>query len=1452
MPEDSVFMDHKKERDELRRQIKETAVTMPSMGEMLQNAAEGYNATVRYRGTLAVEQYQVPDAKELMGKFSLYGDLDREPPRFLANLKLRGDMRNVSFEPMDAETTKREVSFRQKEECYKKKNRKQEEEARQRNEAFSDVEEDELEEQAEDLKAELARDLEAEGKTDSYQLALREYQKKFLPVVEDLIKTRASKGKWFGNYDSHIALAEEKYRFYTEERERLIGEEQAGILMKTPQYETELARAKTDNPAPETDLTRIASLDLILQTDDLDPASIEVVKKAMKEYSGYASKIYELKMQINALNSVWTAEDRDDDSTDFPLHRYQETLVNELKAYEFHAEASLLCVKHVCVSRKDYSYNDEGVRTMTGMHEGMMVAHAAFIKKHYGVDVGQFDPAKKLSDQSAIARSVGLEGMNTDVIRAIDRHLVKDSHYVEYFRQKWSDAYEGAKTGYELQAGLERRSAEEAALQLFNEFAKEELAKKPAGQKKLLSADEMDRIMERCVKDLALINPLPDVTRKHHQGEGIDFIEVTFSGHRDRRGEFETAAPHVLLRAELQAQKARVEGVRKRMGIIRDMNADPGQVTEAISGMLSLVEDSFSDIDAFMNVGDTREIFTAKTHEEVFFKTAGMPSFERKARELRDVISLMLQRSDTLEKMGSDARGEDLQKGLMKKWLFLNRALGYVDYRRQVMEKGYSTAMEDWLDDPAKVEDFWTGGDHTSDAWDLLKGRFVPKIRKQAEAAEADAAAAAAVAEEEEEDPLAFLKDIARAASSVAAGTAYASSTVSKSVDAASSSVSETVNSAVSSVAQAAEEKALKTAASSARDGEESGDSEYATEEDRAKAAAWQRSMDEIHRAELERKNGIDAALEGLTLSQRRFVRMDYYEGGRFSTAKEQADAIRADLRKGSEMSSLIASYHQLTVLIFAESDRLRRDPGSREAAERKQELERQRDEIQQYMDDTEADIERRVLQLIGFVKKPDTFDQLAEEEIETLRKEINDPAIASVTDEMRNQFRQFTDELKRLPKERKRQEIKQHMRGLLSRLERTYIETANAHIDALIADLRNNRFPVMDDELKEQIGGIITAAEKRRNRTSPDSVGQVAALLRSSYYKISENSINQAPPFPALMDLYGRVKGLADLADSFGKKKTVNFRNWVEVREPLAAKEGEEAWDYTSDEVFIAEEERDTEIRKTQKAMGREADEVAVEEAGRANFRYRDAANGLLIERGRYLANVSDFNGGMMRIIPKMSGPMTKEEKLYFSGLGSLVIPLGEAWTLKEDGAKTLSAEQRGDLNTRAAILTADMKILESDTSRPLSAVGVLNALKELKPMIGEAYNDIGAFLSKEPGSRIIAERRPADFDRLRDEAPSRDNYTDDLEGMSALKVKVEVLGETIGRVLSKQGELSAEEKEDLERKAAKLEELGEFLTWRSEVMPRARGLLRKPKDFVKAVKEDPKSWSHEAFSWN
>nr|MCR4908655.1 hypothetical protein [Lachnospiraceae bacterium] len=806
--------------EDLKNEMKTSPVSVPSMREMMQNAAQGFNFAIYGKRTYGVADYQQPETVNGHVETTFIERLLKRRKQDKEDEALRTAIKLQQPEYVHDEDVKRELSFRAKEESYHKKESDQEKDALARNEQLDEVPAEELERKAAMLRDRLQQPIDDD---DTYAQGQREYDRQYLEVVEDLMKTQSAKGKLFGNYKKHIALAKEKYYFYTQEGNRLIGREQAKLLMSSDAYQTALEQAKQTDPFPDLTLTiRDIDLSFVRDVNQARPEEAarkyEILKKAVLEYREYASKVYELKKRLDALNTV-EAQDiaarsrrlsapgaPDGESgggTRYGLAAFKKSIESELAVWKFHADACALCITRISSPEK------------MPIIDGAFCAQAPYVRQHFGIEPDGIKNDVPLWEQR-ISRRVGFESDESDFAEYdtgrmemkgfVSKQVLRLSPDHTYFRdladytalddmeragvrfrdkrhKLFDPRYAGQAnssygygigsnplyrtTGLDRQRYYEWTAAGAEAQELAYAVKKDTKAEREQRGEPKLSLKEERALEDECRDLTTLMRDLPFLGSVRDELAGTERTVMYFHGVREADGSFRPMADAKPEEEEFSAEKEELKRCMKNLKTIRESD-DADAVRGAVEQELPRVNAAFDDIDAFMTTGKSREIFTAKSHEEVFNNTAGLPTFERKARKLRDIISSMLQKDKSFQDAGREGVLGDNQEKLLHKWMFLNKVLSYVDYRMQVMEKGYTSTPAEWFEDTTTVESFWEktyyekmeGSDRIGEFLRNVPGRLRAALVGEepqgeagpAVAAAASAAAASAVVEDEEEE----------------------------------------------------------------------------------------------------------------------------------------------------------------------------------------------------------------------------------------------------------------------------------------------------------------------------------------------------------------------------------------------------------------------------------------------------------------------------------------------------------------------------------------------------------------------------------------------------------------------------------------------------------------------------------------------------------------------------
>ncbi len=1349
----------------LRKKVDGIASPLPSMSEMIRDQAEGFNTAVRQKAMYGIEDFHAAaPGTQLMEDYSGRGGpwslMRKLHSRNVSDRTLRKTLESNPPKPISEQQTEREIAFRTKEESYQKKTSDQEKEARERNEPPSSVGDDKLEAEADELRKRLGEDI---NEHDLLALGEREYQKQFLAVIEDLIKTRASKGHLFGNYKSHIALAEEKYRFYSTERERLIGKEQAKLLMRKKEYTDKLEADKKADPMPDGDLTKK------LTFADANQAAYRTdqgkLAKAMREYKECTAKIYELKKRVEALRYAYEQEyqngvrvvdtdmvrkeqqdgkavsaeekarrivipgslrafDRIEETAKAKeylpaiksaasLQSFLDSMQSEIDVWQFHADASLLCVRQLIDPKNE--------------QKDLMLAHRGYISKHFGVDMGGESAKTILRDRKDIVERVGFDSVLPDLPSLDDRRDLKA------YRMRWSGMIHSARTGYEKQCASERVFTELRSFNAMKGVSAKVLAKTGKDE---LSEKEEEGLIERCADLKLLMDPLQIESSRMRNSASTE-ADVYWS--------------HM-----------------ENMDTIRQSGAPKDDVKKAILKELPLVRAAFDDIDVFMNQGDSREIFTAKKHEDIFSHTGGMPSFETKARTLRNLISTMLHRSDILEEAEKDPQYEGLQEDLFRKWLFLNRAIGFVDYRRQLMEQGYDSTIEEWAGDRHIVGDFWHGQGHESFRWTAYEKSFIPR-------------------------------------------------------------------------------KKAALAAAAAGDGDGQPD-----------AAAPEGHIEKA-RTEGERMLRIrEEALKGLNSAQRRLIDVDRYESETFRTRKQQEDAIRVDIWKAMELSSYNAAVNAIRIELAGVRDKIRvAKPEEKDELQRREaSLDEDLTSMLARVDERKDEVERRVAAFLSTIKEPETTEHRLEvmegEFIGQLDEKKSEPSLAPIADELQNSILRLMD-----PAETPDiSTIDERLKELHEFIEPFYIQAADTYIEDAMKAIRSQIGTLSDPYYEKYVEERFEELEKMRQGTSAEAKDTAIAFLRTTYENLYKRGII-IDPEPAIFTMMKQINAMQRELTPARKKqgKSVGFDSTVLVATDIDD-EDEEGMIRENFLHFSSEEKAASDIHAE-----------AREQAAGQRLQLEAAVDELEKESKSHQTMLRKLSEDAVKAIPEDKG-LTEDEKGILSEMGSLVIPLQDQLS-KEEHAEEHKEEHEEEHKEEEALKEAvsrqieNMLILRGGSD---DADRFKEAASETIRLVDTAFTDIDAFLKTEAGTKLLMERKPADFSRLKSDAPAPGNYGEDISGLVQLKMKADQTYAVIDLLLDYEEGITEEQRTGLQKKLAALENLREFLAGRERLINKA--LTRIPdknyrpqgdqpgkktllSEYVRDVQENPEDWRLDAFEW-
>ncbi len=1482
--------------EDLRNEMKTSPVTIPSMGEMMQNAAQGFNFAIYGKRTYGVADYRQPETVNGHVETTVLERFTKRRKQEKEDEALRTAMKLQQPEYVHGEDLKRELAFREKEESYNKKESDQEKDARTRNEQLDDVPKEELERKAAMLRDKLQQPIDDD---DTYAQGQREYDRQYLAVVEDLMETQSSKGKLFGNYKKHIALAKEKYYFYTQESDRLIGKEQAKLLMSRDAYQNTLEQERQADPFPDLTLT-IKDINLyavrrvdLNQSPEVAAKKYETLKKAILEYREYASKVYELKKRLDALNTV-EAQDIAARSqrlsalgapdgeigggTRYGLAAFKKSIESELAIWKFHADACALCITRLSTP--------ENIPII----DGTFCAQAPFIRQHFGIEPDGIKNDVKLWDQR-ISRRVGFESDESDFAeydtgRAemqgfVSRHVSRLSPDTTYFTdfadfsaqremeragarfRSQKIGQSNSSYGYGLRSnplyrttGLDRQKYYEwkaagAKAQEFTHAVKAEIEaeRKQHGDKKLSHQEEL-ALEDECRDLTTLMCDLPFLGTVRDELAGTERTVMYFHGLRQADGSFQPVADEKPEEEDLSAVKDELKRCMKNLKTIRESD-DADAVRQAIEQELPRVDTAFDDIDVFMTTGKSREIFTAKSHEEVFNNTAGLPTFERKARKLRDIISSMLQKDKSFRDAGGESVLGDNQEKLLHKWMFLNRVLSYVDYRMQVMEAGYDATPMEWFEDTTTVQSFWDKIYYDKMEGSDKIGEFLRNVPGKLRAA---------LGGEEPQD---------EAGSTVAAAASAA---------------------AASAVAGDEEEE-------DEEEGEEKvdiltvpveGEEEDWSEEDRKTWRRWSADMRAASEETDRRKRAWEAATEGFTRTEKQYLRLEYYESKVFTTRGQQREAIAKDLMKASDHAAYAAEHFALVERLSRVEGELEGKTADQKLLTEKRTLEEKITALRTKMDAILKDVDARTEELLGCVKEPYNKQEALSNDIAALKTAVDTKTATFAPVSADAVFlNELSLKLIRLQgavggPDLDMADAKQKCTDVIDHMKERFIEEAKAFITPQITVVRQYLNDPVNRDLLDvkkrdmKIFKILPLMDRFETALGKsDTELSYYVLMVGAITKIVNKDLallNQVtPPYinRLMADALALQTGLEDIEgkpESQTAKKTIAFSDKVQVAR-FDKRSG--VMHEAPEEISEDEEEATQKIRKEQRPLKRASSNAADGMVMDLLNRIPRARRVIKTEHDK---SMKEFTGFAEDILARLKNEDVDEDTMeLLNPIASLIVPLDQESAdpqalrrvYDDDAMKAGCEDMIGHVRT----------MLREDASAP----EVTAAVTAMLPVITAAFEDLKNYAGSEEGSRILSARIPGDYSGLDPKTARKDNYTEDLEGFATLKIKADCLFGVVKLLLGTDGVLSDQDEKLLRQMRDTLMRLTDHLEWRENIFSEVEKQTGDPRnptdysspdpktgilnmdmangtrtiDFINDIREEPENWSLPAFKW-
>ncbi|MBR4514034.1 MAG: hypothetical protein IKO61_04030 [Lachnospiraceae bacterium] len=1358
---------------ELELEMKKSHVELSPMSEMMKTAAEGFAFAEQGKKLFAVADYQHSELADGSINVHLQGELGAlREKQLYDDAALRDAMKRQKL-GVKAEI-EGELSYREKEASYTKKKGDQEKDAKARSEQLAEVPLDMLRERADSLKKRLG---EAIDDDDTLALGQREYDKQYLAVIEDLIETQSSKGKLFGNYKSHIALAKEKYYFYTQESARLIGKEQAKLMMAKTEYTSNLDAAKNASGFPDL-FSTIKDINAEEIRRNKGDKAYETLRKAILEYREYAYKVYTLRRELEAINATERNDlaarqsrlaaagnpipNRIEDTNDTRncLWAFKKSIETELSVWKFYADSCAMCMAQLS--------NIDGKPMINGAYS----AHAGYVKTHFGVELDEIKTDEALRDQE-ICRRIGFESDDSDC--------------------DFESDHKSSSNGYVAQRAFEWNATEDVSSDIAEEMIKQ-------GN---LTGKEAREAKEACHGVVAMFFSLPAL-REVKDSTGESHTEILFAGHRERNGDYNAEAYEDLDEDEVISCVQDIATIRT--------SKDEDAVKKAILARIPRIDEAFDDIDAFMNTGKTAEIFTAKGHDEVFNNTAGLPSFEMKARQLRDMIGYILKQKQCLKGAANDINQQDMPKALYHKWMFLNRALSYVDYRIQIMQKGYKSTPEEWAKDTTVVESFWDKINYEKQQGTDDIGKFLMGLSHKLNRS---------------------LKGVLPSAAAP----------------------------------QAPETDVLNTPIA--------GEEENWSEEDKKTWRRWNAQLREAGRKAEERNREWDAQLEGFSLSEKRDLRRERYESRRYITREQQKDAIMKDLIKASDHAALSAElfYNQGRMIeLDGKLDKLpAAAPGRQELVAERMELSLRQSSLQKELEAIERDAEEKTRELLKLVREPENKDTALKEQISALinegNKKFGPNADGSEDSVLMTRVMPEMLTLKRIVDNPgfSIKEAKEKHAEIMDLIITQFENDAKPYILKCIS---RSKTALRDDV----INGIITRekADKLTVRlkdyenkinntdTEPSTILVIAEFMDSHMSHIEPG---YEAPFSAILlrqamnvevclnDMDKKIEG-----GKVGFAEVVNATDFDKESDELHG----DVYDYHADE-----EEALKSVRKEQHGMRHSAKSEAFREVKLHVGRIENADKKVKAEKKRFMEEIRRIEGDTVTKLVDAEKPDEDVASLLYS-LSSLLVTIAGG-----TANPVLPANQDEAKNICGKMGTSVLSLIDDD----LTDQQVQEAVDFMRDKVMTAYEDIRAFVHSPIGGKMMGARRADDFTRFRREAVNPENYSDDIDGVATLRIKADSVFE-VAKLLSSRGADIPEQMIDTLSRLTEFLEWRENIL--SEVLKSTGSLKYSDKekymsfnsstreyeldmldgirttDYVNDVMDDPEKWSHPAFVWD
>nr|MCR4908656.1 hypothetical protein [Lachnospiraceae bacterium] len=666
------------------------------------------------------------------------------------------------------------------------------------------------------------------------------------------------------------------------------------------------------------------------------------------------------------------------------------------------------------------------------------------------------------------------------------------------------------------------------------------------------------------------------------------------------------------------------------------------------------------------------------------------------------------------------------------------------------------------------------------------------------------------------------------------------------------------------------------------------GEEEDWSEEDRKIWRRWSADM-RAASAEADRRNRAwEAATEGLTRTEKQYLRREYYESKVFTTRNQQREAIAKDLMKASDHAAYAAEHFTLVERLSRVEGELEGKPADGQLLAEKRTLEEKIAALRVKMDAILKDVDARTEALLGCVKEPENRQEALRSDIATVKTAVDTKKATFAPDSADAAFlNELSLKLLRLRGAAggpavDMADAKQKCADVIGHIKGRFIQEAEAFIRPQIEEARRY---LKSDEGRDLLGGknrdmkihkILPLMDRFEAALGkPDTELSYYVLMVGTITKIINKDLallNQVtPPYinRLMADALALQTGLEDLErkpESQTAGKTVSFAGTVQVAR-FDRKSG--VMHEAPEEISEEEEEVTQKIRKEQTPLKQASSSIAADMVSKLKGRITTARKTIKTERDKSMREYTGFAGD---ILARLKNEGVDEDTMeLLNPIASLIVPLDQesvdpqalARVFDDDAMQSDCEELIGCVRT----------MLREDASDQ----EVTAAVAAMLPVVGAAFEDLKNYARSEEGSKILAARIPGDFDALDPQTARKDNYTEDLEGFATLKIKADCLFGVVKLLLGTDGVLSDQDEERLEQMRDTLMRLTDHLNWREDIFSAVEKQAGDPRhptdysapdpktgivkldmkdgartvDFINDVREEPENWSLPAFEW-